>query len=49
MHWYCRPDEKFKETFEKMDTYDKGKSKSGLTKKRFSVMERKILGSWNSK
>jgi hypothetical protein len=28
-----QPDEKFKENFEKMDAYDKGKSKSGLTKK----------------
>ena len=28
-----QPDEKFKEIFEKMDTYDKGKSKSGLTKR----------------
>ncbi len=28
-----QPDEKFKESFEKMDTYDKGKSKSGLTKR----------------
>ncbi len=28
-----QPDEKFKETFEKMDVYDKGRSKSGLTKR----------------
>jgi hypothetical protein len=28
-----QPDEKFKEIFEKMDLYDKGKSKSGLTKR----------------
>jgi hypothetical protein len=28
-----QPDEKFKENFEKMDAYDKGKSKSGLTKR----------------
>jgi hypothetical protein len=28
-----QPDEKFKEIFEKMDVYDKGKSKSGLTKR----------------
>lgn len=28
-----QPDEKFKESFEKMDVYDKGKSKSGLTKR----------------
>jgi hypothetical protein len=28
-----QPDEKFKESFEKMDAYDKGKSKSGLTKR----------------
>jgi hypothetical protein len=28
-----QPDEKFKENFEKMDVYDKGKSKSGLTKR----------------
>ncbi|HLO79959.1 MAG TPA: DUF3179 domain-containing (seleno)protein [Chitinophagaceae bacterium] len=28
-----QPDEKFKEIFEKMDVYDKGKSKSGLTRR----------------
>ena len=28
-----QPDEKFKENFEKMEAYDKGKSKSGLTKR----------------